>query len=85
MVKSTDGKALVKDAYGDRKGMDGRPMLHWVTISDANGRYIERQVYVDEETGIDYVSLGGFLLDRLKLEDEFGLRFDFYGKDQSWG
>lgn len=82
MAKSTDGKMLVKDTYEDIKGMDGRPMLRWVTVSDANGHYVERQVYRDED-GIDYVSLGGFFLDRLKME-ALGLSFSYYEKDPSW-
>ena len=85
MAKTTDGKTLTKYVSETKKGSDGRPLLYWATVSDKNGNYVERQIYVDKETGIDYVSLGGFFLDRLVLEDEFGLRFDFYWKDPCWG
>lgn len=72
MAKATNGKTVRPWTE------DG--IQHWVTVIDQNDRFIERQLYIDDD-GIDYVSLGGFFFDRLVLEETFGLRFQPYRKD----
>jgi len=75
-ARATNGKLLTR-----AKTEDG--MLRMYTVSDRNGNYCERQVYLDED-GIDYVSLGGFFFDRLVLEETFGLDFGPWEKDPNY-
>ena len=65
MAKATNGKTVRPWRDGD--------VQHWVTVIDQNDKFVERQVYIDDD-GVDYVSLGGFFFDRLVLEETFNLR-----------
>ena len=73
MTRATNGKALKpwKDENGN---------YEWIEMTDRNGHRIERQLYIDDE-GIDYVSLGGFFVDRLVFEDAFCVRVLGFQKD----
>lgn len=72
MARATNGKTVRPWVEND--------IQHWVTVIDQNDKFVERQVYIDED-GVDYVSLGGFFFDRLVLEETFNLRLLPYEKD----
>ena len=72
MAKATNGKTV--------RPYTENGIQHWVTLIDQNDKFIERQVYIDDD-GIDYISLGGFFFDRLVIEETFKMRILPYEKN----
>ena len=74
MAKATNGKDI-------RPWRDENGNYEWLKMTDRNGHQIERQLYVDDD-GIDYLSIGGFFVDRLVFEDTFTMRVEGFQKDE---